>query len=197
MKKIALEIVGLQYSQTQSGAYVLVLGEMGGSRRLPIIIGSSEAQAIAIGLENMVPLRPVTHDLFKTFAQEFGVKMTQILIHELREAVFHATLFCVDALGREISVDARTSDAVALAVRFACPIFIYEKILEDSGIRINEDDAIASDLEEGLDPEPLDDSLAELSDDVLQKRLQYLLDNEEYEEASRVRDELSRRKGLA
>ena len=197
MKKIALEIVGLQYSQTQSGAYVLVLGEMGGSRRLPIIIGSSEAQAIAIGLENMVPLRPVTHDLFKTFAQEFGVKMTQILIHEFREAVFHATLFCVDASGREISVDARTSDAVALAVRFACPIFIYEKILEDSGIRINEDDAIASDLEEGLDPEPLDDSLAELSDDVLQKRLQYLLDNEEYEEASRVRDELSRRKGLA
>ena len=194
MKKIALEIVGLQYSQTQSGAYVLVLGEMGGSRRLPIIIGSSEAQAIAIGLENMVPLRPVTHDLFKTFAQEFGVKMTQILIHELREAVFHATLFCVDASGREISVDARTSDAVALAVRFACPIFIYEKILEDSGIRINEDDAIAS---EGLDPEPLDDSLSELSDDVLQKRLQYLLDNEEYEEASRVRDELSRRKGLA
>jgi bifunctional DNase/RNase len=197
MKKIALEIVGLQYSQTQSGAYVLVLGEMGGTRRLPIIIGSSEAQAIAIGLENMVPLRPVTHDLFKTFAQEFGVKMTQILIHELREAVFHATLFCADETGREVAIDARTSDAVALAVRFGCPIFIYEKILEDSGIRINEEDAITTDPETDPEYERVDDTLAELSDDVLQKRLQYLLDNEEYEEASRVRDELHRRKGLA
>ncbi|MFZ9700996.1 MAG: bifunctional nuclease domain-containing protein [Flavobacteriales bacterium] len=195
MKKIALEIVGLQYSQTQSGAYVLVLGELGGSRRLPIIIGSSEAQAIAIGLENMVPLRPVTHDLFKAFAQEFSVKMTQILIHELREAVFHATLFCVDITGREVSIDARTSDAVALAVRFGCPIFIYDKILEDSGIRINEDDSVVNDSEEEIEPNSEDESLSELSDDILQKRLQYLLDNEEYEEASRVRDELQRRKG--
>ncbi|MDA0309286.1 MAG: DUF151 domain-containing protein [Bacteroidetes bacterium] len=197
MKKIALEIVGLQYSQTQSGAYVLVLGELGGARRLPIIIGSSEAQAIAIGLENMVPLRPVTHDLFKAFAQEFGVKMTQILIHELREAVFHATLFCVDTTGREVTIDARTSDAVALAVRFGCPIFIYEQILEDSGIRINEDDSIETESEGEIETNSNDESLTGLSNDILEKRLQYLLDNEEYEEASKVRDELKRRNGNA
>src|SRR6187402_3025951 len=138
MKKVRLEIVGLSYSQTQSGAYALVLGETTGSRRLPIIIGGFEAQAIAIELEKMTPTRPLTHDLFKAFSETFSIEVTEILIYNLVEGIFYAKLVCTDGT-REVEIDARTSDAIALAVRFNCPIFTYEFILKSAGIVLDDE----------------------------------------------------------
>ena len=139
MKKVKLEIIGLSYSQTQSGAYALVLGEVNGRRRLPIIIGAFEAQAIAIEIEKMVPSRPLTHDLFKTFAQTYHVQITEVLIYNLVEGVFFAKLICTD--GETIQeIDARTSDAIALAVRFNATIYTYEFILSSAGIVIEGND---------------------------------------------------------
>ena len=129
MKKIKLEIVGLSYSQTQSGAYALVLGDTKGNRRLPIIIGGYEAQAIAIELEKMTPTRPLTHDLFKSFANAFKIKITEVTIYNLVEGVFHSKLICINENEKIVEIDARTSDAIALAVRFGCPINTYEFIL--------------------------------------------------------------------
>ena len=138
MKKVRLEIVGLSYSQTQSGAYALVLGESSGSRRLPIIIGGFEAQAIAIELEKMSPSRPLTHDLFKSFAQTFDISVNEVLIYNLVEGIFYAKLICTDGT-REVEIDARTSDAIALAVRFNCEIYTYEFILKSAGIVLDDD----------------------------------------------------------
>src|SRR6478752_9872355 len=143
MKKVRLEIVGLSYSQTQSGAYALVLGESSGSRRLPIIIGGFEAQAIAIELEKMSPSRPLTHDLFKAFAQTFDITITEVLIYNLVEGIFYAKLICTDG-NREVEIDARTSDAIALAVRFNCEIFTYEFILKSAGIVLDDDIKVSS-----------------------------------------------------
>ena len=138
MNKIGLEIIGLSYSQTQSGAYALVLGEKEGNRRLPIIIGGFEAQAIAIELENMTPSRPLTHDLFKTFASTFEIQVQEVIIYNLVEGIFFAKLICNQA-GKEVEIDARTSDAIALAVRFNCPVFTFEFILSSAGIILDEE----------------------------------------------------------
>ena len=138
MKKVRLEIVGLSYSQTQSGAYALVLGESSGSRRLPIIIGGFEAQAIAIELEKMSPSRPLTHDLFKAFAQTFEISIHEVLIYNLVEGIFYAKLLCSNG-DKEVEIDARTSDAIALAVRFNCNIYTYEFILKSAGIVLDDD----------------------------------------------------------
>src|SRR5690554_5223625 len=127
MEKVKLEIIGLSYSQTQSGAYALVLSEVNGVRRLPIIIGGFEAHAIAIELENMVPSRPLTHDLFKNFAEAFNIKVKEVIIYNLKEGIFYSKLIC-DKEGKEVEIDARTSDAIALAVRFKCNVFTYESI---------------------------------------------------------------------
>ena len=135
MKKIKLDIVGLSYSQTQSGAYALVLGEVNGRRRLPIIIGSTEAQAIAIEIEKMTPSRPLTHDLFKSFAQAYNISIQEIVIYNLIDGIFYAHLICSDGK-RVVEIDARTSDAIAMAVRFNCPIYTYEFILSTAGIVI-------------------------------------------------------------
>src|ERR1043165_162658 len=143
MKKVRLEIVGLSYSQTQSGAYALVLGESSGSRRLPIIIGGFEAQAIAIELEKMSPSRPLTHDLFKAFAQSFDITVSEVLIYNLVEGIFYAKLICTDGT-REVEIDARTSDAIALAVRFNCEIYTYEFILKSAGIVLDDDIEVSS-----------------------------------------------------
>ena len=129
MKKIPLDIVGLSYSQTQSGAYALLLNEAKGKRRLPIIIGGFEAQAIAIEMENMKPSRPLTHDLFKNFAETFEIKLKEVIIYNLVEGIFYAKLICARD-NNEVEIDARTSDAIALAVRFNCPVYTYEFILE-------------------------------------------------------------------
>ena len=146
MEKIKLEIVGLSYSQTQTGAYALVLGEEDGKRRLPIIIGGFEAQAIAIELEKMQPSRPLTHDLFKTFAENFDIGVKEVIIYNLVEGIFYAKLVCNNG-EKEVEIDTRTSDAIALAVRFECPIYTYEFILSSSGI-VLEEDVVPEDIED-------------------------------------------------
>src|SRR6201986_400765 len=141
MKKIKLDIVGLSYSQTQSGAYALVLGEVNGRRRLPIIIGSFEAQAIAVEIEKMTPSKPLTHDLFKNFAQAYNIDIQEIIIYNLVDGIFYSKLICSDGK-KTIEIDARTSDAIALAVRFECPIYTYEFILSSAGIVIEGNDFV-------------------------------------------------------
>lgn len=195
MKKVRLEIVGLSYSQTQSGAYALVLGESAGSRRLPIIIGGFEAQAIAIELEKMTPTRPLTHDLFKAFSETFSIDVTEILIYNLVEGIFYAKLICTDGT-REVEIDARTSDAIALAVRFNCAIFTYEFILKSAGIVLDDDampslESPMSTVEEMTTPE---NEYKSKSSEELKNLLQTALDDELYELASRIRDELNTRK---
>jgi len=202
MKKVRLEIVGLSYSQTQSGAYALVLGESAGTRRLPIIIGGFEAQAIAIELEKMSPSRPLTHDLFKAFAETFDVKVTEVLIYNLVEGIFYAKLVCNDGT-RDVEIDARTSDAIALAVRFNCPIFTYEFILKSAGIVLDDDTNAITSEAEPAQKEPAEelqttmssgDVYKDKSTEELKNMLQTALDEEQYEMASKIRDELNQRK---
>jgi len=194
MEKIKLEIVGLSYSQTQSGAYALVLGETSGKRRLPIIIGGFEAQAIAIELEKMQPTRPLTHDLFKSFAESFEINITEVIIYNLVEGIFFAKLICNNG-GEEEEIDARTSDAIALAVRFNCPIYTYEFILSSAGIILEEKEG-----EEGAEAEISIEELTSAATDPgtssmeeLQEKLDEAIKREDYEAASRIRDEIKRR----
>jgi len=200
MKKVPLDIVGLSYSQTQTGAYALVLGEVSGKRRLPIIIGAFEAQAIAIELEKMTPSRPLTHDLFKTFAETFSINVTEVIIYNLVEGIFYAKLICNDATREDYEIDARTSDAIALAVRFSCPIYTYEFILSSAGI-ILEDESLPS-SSEGESNEEVQEHVAGRDDneyhskstEELKTLLQTALEDEQYELASKIRDELNNRK---
>src|SRR3972149_6365258 len=150
VKKVKLEIVGLSYSQTQTGAYALVLGESKGKRRLPIIIGGFEAQAIAIELEKMTPSRPLTHDLFKTFAETFKISVKEVIIYNLVEGIFFAKLVCNDQ-EKDTEIDARTSDAIALAVRFGCPIYTYEFILSSAGIVLDDEAGATTEKKEEKD----------------------------------------------
>lgn len=198
MKKIKLEIIGLSYSQTQTGAYALVLGEEKGKRRLPIIIGAFEAQAIAIELENMTPTRPLTHDLFKSLAQSFDIEVEEIIIFNLVEGVFYAKLVC-NCGGKKMDIDARTSDAIAIAVRFSCPIYTYEFILSTAGI-VMEDNAAIDSIEEHVEKPAASTSklseseLSTASTDELKELLKRAIDEEAYEKAGRIRDELNKRK---
>lgn len=194
MEKVKLEIVGLSYSQTQSGAYALVLAEVGGKRRLPIIIGGFEAQAIAIELEKMVPTRPLTHDLFKSFATSFEISVKEIVIYKLVEGIFYAKIVC-EKEGFSTEIDARTSDAVAIGVRFSCPIYTFENIISSAGILLDEND----NGDDPLDMLDLDDDL-EPGEDVnsrslseLEEDLNQAIENEDYELASKIRDEINKR----
>jgi len=199
MDKIRLDIVGLSYSQTQSGAYALVLGETNGRRRLPIIIGGFEAQAIAIEIEKMTPSRPLTHDLFKAFSETFDVVVEEVLIYNLVDGIFFAKLICKDG-EKTAEIDARTSDAIAIAVRFGCPIFAYDFILESAGIIIDGNDfaflenmdSNASGSESSEKNDPL--SYSSLSDEELKEKLNKALADEAYEKAAKIRDEIARRK---
>ena len=199
MKKVRLEIVGLSYSQTQSGAYALVLGESAGTRRLPIIIGGFEAQAIAIELEKMTPSRPLTHDLFKTFSETFDINVNEVLIYNLVEGIFYAKLVCNDGT-KDVEIDARTSDAIALAVRFNCPIYTYEFILKSAGIVLDDEAAgLTSNVEADVEIKEGDETVKEgglqsKSTEELKNLLQKAIDDEQYETASRIRDELNNRK---
>ncbi|WP_129715740.1 bifunctional nuclease family protein [Pedobacter sp. SYP-B3415] len=203
MKKVKLDIVGLSYSQTQSGAYALVLGEVTGRRRLPIIIGAFEAQAIAIEIEKMTPSRPLTHDLFKSFAETFRITVTEVIIYNLVDGVFYAKLVCADESGQVKEIDARTSDAIALAVRFSAAIYTYEFILASAGIVIESNDFLFLENIDAIvkDPEaetvPLsaarESSFAQLSLEELQQKLQDALAEEAYEKAARIRDEINKR----
>jgi bifunctional DNase/RNase len=195
VKKVKLEIVGLSYSQTQTGAYALVLGEAKGKRRLPIIIGGFEAQAIAIELEKMTPSRPLTHDLFKSFAEGFNIEVNEVIIYNLVEGIFFAKIVC-NGDGKDVEIDARTSDAIALAVRFNCPINTYEFILSQAGILL--DDETIAPANEGADVDELIEADANdyvrKSTEELKQLLDAALNDEDYEKASHIRDELNNRK---
>jgi uncharacterized protein len=191
MDKIKMEIVGLSYSQTQNGAYALVLSELGGKRRLPIIIGGFEAQAIAIELEKMTPNRPLTHDLFKSFSTSFGIALTEVVIYNLQEGVFFAKLiFNKDGLISEI--DARTSDAIALAVRFHCPIYTFESILASAGI-LSDEMMLEDEENDTINEHQGLSEFQQLSTEELENALQEAIENEDYERASLLRDEINKR----
>lgn len=204
MGKIKLNVLGISYSQTQSGAYALVLSEEDGNRRIPIIVGGFEAQAIAIELEGLAPPRPLTHDLFKDFAQSYGIRILEVNIHKLEDGVFFASILC-DNGDSQITLDARTSDAIALALRFKCPIYTTDEIVEKAGIVLDFEkgsDLEASDLpeeeEEVIPPEKTKKRsiLPDLSDtsmDELRSMLTEAVSNEDYERASEIRDEINRR----
>jgi bifunctional DNase/RNase len=194
MKRIALKVMGISYSQTQSGAYALILIEEDGERRIPIIIGGFEAQAIVIKLENLEPPRPLTHDLFKKFADEFGISVVEVMINKLEEGVFYSHLVCSNGQ-KEFAIDSRTSDAVALALRFGCPIFIAEDILEKAGITVTQAENETSGA--GETDSLLDDDSSVLSsytDDDLFKMIDEAVKTEDYERAASLRDEIDRRK---
>lgn len=195
MEKIRLEIIGMSYSQSQSGAYALILGEKDGKRRLPIIIGSFEAQSIAIELEKIKTPRPLTHDLFKSFADAFKIVVSEVIINKFSEGVFYAKLVC--SHGRsELEIDSRTSDAIALALRFDCPIYTYESIMVAAGILMEEETG-TEDMEEAVSEEPAPSLDRARYQDVpvsdLKNMLQSAIENEDYEKASRIRDEINRR----
>jgi uncharacterized protein len=203
MKKILLEIIGLSYSSNPTGAYALVLGEKDGKRRLPIIIGGFEAQSIAVQLENMTPKRPLTHDLFKSFAESFDIHLKEVVVYNLVEGIFHAKLVCYNGSMSE-EIDARTSDAIAIAVRFDCPIFTYDFILESAGISV--DDAEKTEEQEiETEEEPSefemkevpinpDSELNKLSGEELKSTLKKAIEEEAYEMAGKIRDEINKRR---
>lgn len=189
MQKIELKIYGLSYSHSQSAAYALILDEKDGKRRLPIIVGGLEAQAIAIEVEKMKPARPLTHDLFKSFAEIYHVDITEVIINKFHEGVFYSVLVCNDGKG-EIEIDSRTSDAVAIALRFNCPIFTYEHVMATAGV-IMDKEAHDDDSESFASNE---NEFANLNQIELEKELQLAIEKEEYEKASLIRDELKKRK---
>jgi hypothetical protein len=196
VEKIKLEILGLSPSQSQSGSFALVLGEEYGNRRLPIIIGMFEAQAIAIEIEKIVPNRPMTHDLFKQFAKNFGFTVREIVISDLREGIFFARIVCSDGV-QETVVDARPSDAIAIGIRFGVSIFTYESILSEAGITASADEEEEEQEElvrtSSRSPRAFGEQLKDMTVDELQKMLDEALGNEEYERAAKIRDEISKR----
>ncbi|HCY97865.1 bifunctional nuclease family protein [uncultured Polaribacter sp.] len=203
MSLIKLTIKGISYSQTQTGAYALVLSEMDGGRTLPIIIGAFEAQSIAIALEKEIrPPRPLTHDLFKTFSDRFSIEIKEVIIHKLVDGVFFSSLVC-EKEGVEEIIDTRTSDAIAIAVRFEAPIFTYENILDKAGVFLKTEDTLglndpseASEI--SLDTKNLlgvdkDSSYSKLSTSDLMEELEKAVADENYELAAKIRDEMSKR----
>ncbi|MFM9008048.1 MAG: bifunctional nuclease family protein [Bacteroidota bacterium] len=213
MEKIKLEIIGLSFSQTQTGAYALILGEENGQRRLPIIIGGFEAQAIAVELEHMQPTRPLTHDLVRNFAIEFNISIDEVIVYNLKEGIFFSKLVCSNEAGEVREIDARTSDAIAMAVRFNCPIYTDESILSQAGMILDEnEEGEAGESDKPALPESTEEpskskkpariasgrsdaDLTALSEEELKNALVRAIDDEDYEAASRFRDELNRRKG--
>ncbi|CAH0995203.1 hypothetical protein EMA8858_01323 [Emticicia aquatica] len=197
VEKVKLEILGLSPSQSQTGSFALVLSEEAGNRRLPIIIGMFEAQAIAIEMERITPNRPMTHDLFKSFARAFDFTVEEIIISDLREGIFFAKIVCTDGI-RQKTVDARPSDAIAIGLRFQVPIYTTDQILSDAGITTQE----ASDADESEElveskttrPQKSNkESLKDYSLEELNKMLSQALADEEYEKAAKIRDEISKR----
>jgi len=198
---VRLNIKGISYSQTQSGAYALVLSENEGERTLPIIIGASEAQSIAIALEKEIkPPRPLTHDLFKTFADRFGIHIKQVIIHKLVDGVFYSSLICEND-GIEEIIDARTSDAIALAIRFGAPIFTFENILDKAGIiikikdqsKLEQSNFKLEDLVVDLEGSGQETGFENDNLEELHKQLEQAVINENYELAAKIRDEISKR----
>jgi uncharacterized protein len=205
MSLVKLTIKGISYSQTQNGAYALILNEADGDRKLPIVIGAFEAQSIAIALEKEIkPPRPLTHDLFKTFADRYEIIVKQVIIHKLVDGVFFSSIICERDLIEEI-IDARTSDAIALALRFNAPIFTYKNILEKAGIilnpnqlnKSNEDDILTDPDTFGLEDEDENDNntnlMSNFSIQELNKMLTEAIENEDYEKAAAIKLEIDKR----
>ncbi|MBS1486297.1 MAG: bifunctional nuclease family protein [Bacteroidetes bacterium] len=199
-KKIKLEILGLSSSQSQTGSFALVLGETPGNRRLPIIIGMFEAQAIAIEIEKIMPNRPMTHDLFKSFASNFHFRVEEIIISDLKEGVFFAKIVCNDGL-KKIDIDARPSDAIAIGLRFDSPMYTYESILAEAGIVLTDQDEeekekVVKPEKTKIKKEPIKRSgedFKTFSTDKLRDLLKEAIDKEDYERAAKIRDELGKR----
>ena len=194
MKRVKLKVLGISYSQTQSGAYALVLVEEKGERRIPIIIGGFEAQSIVIRLENLNPPRPLTHDLFKSFADVFGISLFEVLIDRLEEGVFYSKLICSNG-EHEFSIDSRTSDAVALALRFNCPIFTTEDIIDRAGIVISQNaDEFQPEKDEDAYPEDSPGEYNLLTDEELTRLMDEAVKSEDYERAAALKSEIDKRK---
>jgi uncharacterized protein len=196
MKKIELEIVALSHSITQTQSYAVVLGEINGLRRLPIVIGGFEAQAIAVALERMGPSRPLTHDLMKNFMMAFSVSMHEIVINDLQEGIFYSKLVC-SSENDTVEIDSRTSDALALAVRFGCPIFTYDHILDQAGVMMDDDMTPRQDMPANIavPSSTGQDSLKNLSLEELNTLLADVLEHEDYIRAIAIRDEIKHRGG--
>ncbi len=202
MKKIELEIVALSHSITQTHSYAVVLGEVNGLRRLPIVIGGFEAQAIAVALERMQPSRPLTHDLFSNFMSTFSIELTEVVIYKLEEGIFFAQLMCQDG-ANIVEIDARTSDALALAVRAQCPIYTYEQILDTAGLYLDQGEGGSATEGEPLEEQRTtprvsstggsDKDLKSMSLDDLNALLQQVLEQEDYVRAIPIRDEINSR----
>ena len=196
MNKVSLEIVGLTYSESSTGAYVLILGDRLSQRRLPIVIGGGEAESIAVGIERQRNGRPHTHDLFLRFAKEFGVEIMEVVINRFRDGIYYAMLVCKQ--GDELTmVDARPSDAIAIAVRAGCEIYAYETVMEEAGIVM--DDMERPESDEPVDKHPINKgnentSLDLMDTEALEELLQEAIDNEDYERAAQIRDEINNRK---
>jgi bifunctional DNase/RNase len=197
MKKIELEIVALSHSITQTHSYAVVLGEINGLRRLPIVIGGFEAQAIAVALERMNPSRPLTHDLMKNFMLAFNVELHEVIINDLQEGIFYSKLVC-SSENDTVEIDSRTSDALALAVRFGCPIYTYDTILESAGILMEDDDKKKKSATAAASPVTTEttggEDLKSLSMEELNKLLNDVLEHEDYIQAIAIRDEIKSRK---
>jgi len=196
MKKIELEIVALSHSITQTHSYAVVLGEANGLRRLPIVIGGFEAQAIAVALEHMQPSRPLTHDLMKNFMNAFNVELQEIVISDLQEGIFYSKLVCYTD-NDTVEIDSRTSDALALAVRFGCPIYTYEHIIESAGILMEDEKGGKKKKAEAVGIEETGsgrDDLSGMSLGELQTLLTDVLEHEDYIRAIAIRDEIAKRK---
>lgn len=195
MKKLELDIVALSHSVTQSHNYAVVLGERSGTRRLPIVIGSFEAQAIAVAMERMTPNRPLTHDLFKSTLETFDIELREVVINNLLDGIFYARLICIKD-GEIIEIDSRTSDALAMAVRFDCPIYTYEFILDAAGVVLEESGEEGHPSEETVTTGGRQEkaSLSSYSTEELQRMLEEVLNEENYERAAEIRDEIDRRK---
>ncbi|MGC6469961.1 MAG: bifunctional nuclease domain-containing protein [Flavobacteriales bacterium] len=195
MKLIQLDIVGLSNSQTQSGAFALVLGEVQGTRRLPIVIGNFEAKAIAIALDSeFKSQRPITHDLFRTLCKGYDIVIKKIVISSINSGgIFSSIIYCTDINGKEIEIDSRTSDAVAIAIRFKAPIFTYEAILSKAGIVLDKDVSKTKSIETESNEESNNNDFSSLSNNELKESLESAIENENYELASKLRDELKNR----
>jgi bifunctional DNase/RNase len=193
MKKIELEIVALSHSITQTHSYAVILGEVNGVRRIPIVIGGFEAQAIAVALENMSPSRPLTHDLMKNFMLAFNVDLNEVIINDLQEGIFFSKLLCT-SYNDTVEIDSRTSDALALAVRFGCPIYTYENIINEAGIEKTGESTVKAGVQQSISASEGDkDDLKTMSVDDLNDFLSEVLEREDYIKAIAIRDELKRR----
>jgi len=192
MQKIELEVVALTHSVTSSHNYAVILGEVNGDRKLPVVIGGFEAQAIAVAMEKMIPNRPLTHDLFKNTLDAFGIELKEIVINNLLDGIFYAQLICWDGK-KEIVIDSRTSDSIAMAVRFECPIFTMENIMQEAGMLLDPEEEKKISLEQKAKKSKKTKTFSDYSIDELNEMLDDVLDQEDYEKAAKIRDEINKR----